>query len=320
MDKKQQDLNNKKVFENMKVSYAKQTMSDEAVNNMKDHIAFAKVMNRRDRRRKMAVRGMTVAAAVALLVVALPKTSPQVAEAMGSMPCFKAVVEATTAKQTAKAETKKEEVAEVEAQDISTTMAQDDERSDKVVMQKEATQPATEETKHRLSDVEITKIADQIVAEFKASVRGNERYRDVKVSYDVMASTPQYFTLKISCYQCGASGVEWAYYHTIDTENGHEVDLKDLFKEDSDYQQVISDNIKEQMREQMKEDENVSYWVDSEEGFQEYDFEKVDARQNFYLNEEGEVVICFDEGEVAPMCMGSVSFTIPKTVTEPIMK
>ncbi|SFQ42314.1 Protein of unknown function [Lachnospiraceae bacterium XBB1006] len=321
MSKMQQDLNNKKIFDNMKNSYSKQAMSEEAIENMKEHIAFAKVMNRKERRRKMVARSLSAAAAIALLVMALPRTAPQVAEAMGNVPCFRGVVGTVAPTSVAKEEEKKEEIAQIEVQDVSTTMAQEDERNtQKLADEKDETFEDAKATSTGMSEVEITKMADQMVAEFKASVRDNERYRDVKISYDVMDSVSPYFTLKITCYQCDASGVEWAYYHTVNTENGREISLKDLFRDGSDYRKVISDNIKEQMRQQMKEDENVSYWIDSEEGFQEYDFESIDTQQSFYLNEDGEVVVCFDEGEVAPMCMGCVSFTIPKTVTDTIVK
>lgn len=32
---------------------------------------------------------------------------------------------------------------------------------------------------------------------------------------------------------------------------------------------------------------------------------------SFYINESGNIVICFNEGDVAPMYMGCVEFVIP---------
>ena len=40
--------------------------------------------------------------------------------------------------------------------------------------------------------------------------------------------------------------------------------------------------------------------------------------QSFYVNADGELVIAFDEGDVAPMYMGSQEFVIPKSVTDNI--
>lgn len=344
MDLKQQDVNNKKIFENMKTSYAKKTMPEDAVNKMKDHIAFAKVMNRREKRRKAVKYGLGMAAGLAVILFALPNTSPQMAKAMGQVPGLKTVVQVATAYKTTEekeqAADKETEVAEVEAVKGSVTMAQaqpeEEQESVEVTGQPEeikeeaaGTETADEESEvvaggktepKRLSEVEITKIADRIFAEFKADVQNLDAYKDVRIHYDVLDEADGYFTMKIDCYQCGASGAEWAYYRTVSMETGKAVTLKELFDEDKNYLEVISDNIKEQMRTQMQEDDSVSYWLDSEEGFQEWDFEGINEKTDFYINKEGEIVICFDEGEVAPMCMGMVSFTIPKEVTEPLEK
>ena len=84
----------------------------------------------------------------------------------------------------------------------------------------------------------------------------------------------------------------------------------------ADYITPISENIKEQMREQMKEDEMVYYWVDDE--IEEWNFKAITDETSFYLNEKNEIVIAFDEYEVAPGYMGCVEFVIPNEVTESI--
>ena len=80
----------------------------------------------------------------------------------------------------------------------------------------------------------------------------------------------------------------------------------------------ISEDIKKQMREKMAEDENLYYWVDDE--ITELNFQKIKEDQNFYLNEDGQIVICFDEYEVAPGYMGLVQFTIDNSVVSDILK
>ena len=328
MDVKQQDVNNKKIFENMKSSYAKTTMPEHAVHSMKSRMEFAKAMNRRERRNKAVKWSVGVAAGFALVLFALPNTSPQMAKAMGQVPGLRSVVEVATVcspKANVKEAEKETEVADVEALESSVSMAKNgDEQVEVQEEQTTAMQSAPAKKgntgKRRLSDVEVTKIADQIVAEFKASVQNLETYKDVMIRYEMVDTTEDYFTLKIDCYQNDADGAEWAYYRTVSMETGKIITMKDIFDKESDYQTVISDNIKEQMRTRMQEDESVSYWIDSEEGFNEWDFESITDKTDFYINAEGELVICFDEGEVAPMCMGMVSFTIPEDVTEPLTK
>lgn len=89
--------------------------------------------------------------------------------------------------------------------------------------------------------------------------------------------------------------------------------------EGADYITPISENIKTQMREQMAQDEMVCYWIDYDK-VPEWNFESITDETSFYLNADGDVVISFDEGEVAPMYMGVVEFTIPSGVLADIRK
>lgn len=94
--------------------------------------------------------------------------------------------------------------------------------------------------------------------------------------------------------------------------------LKDLFVEGADYITPISDSIKEQMLEQMAADEQVYYWLNDE--IEEWNFKSITEETSFYLNEKGNVVIGFNEGEVAPMYMGTVEFEIPAEALQDIQK
>ncbi|MEE1342129.1 MAG: RsiV family protein, partial [Lachnospiraceae bacterium] len=133
-----------------------------------------------------------------------------------------------------------------------------------------------------------------------------------------LSTTQDYFTLKLICYQGAGSGYQWNHYYTIDLNTGERLQLKDIFKEGVDYITPISENIKAQMKEQMEKDENVSYWLNDE--IEEINFKAITPNTSFYLNEKGNVVIGFDEGEVAPMYMGTVEFEIPNEVVKDIRK
>lgn len=99
---------------------------------------------------------------------------------------------------------------------------------------------------------------------------------------------------------------------------GERLELKDIFLEGSDYITLISENIKEQMQAQMLEDEGVYYWLNDE--IEEWNFKSITEETSFYLNEKGNVVIGFDEGDVAPMYMGTVEFEIPREILQDILK
>ena len=101
-------------------------------------------------------------------------------------------------------------------------------------------------------------------------------------------------------------------YDTIDKKTEVLITLPSLFKDES-YIEIISENIKKQMIEQHKNDENKIYWVD---GIDEPigPFEKISKDQDFYINQEGKLIISFDKYEVAPGYMGVVEFEIPTEI------
>ena len=68
----------------------------------------------------------------------------------------------------------------------------------------------------------------------------------------------------------------------------------------------------------MEEDENITYWLDSE--VPDWDFNSINDDTTFYINEEGKLVIIFDEYEVAPGFMGVQEFEIEKEVIKDIVK
>ena len=58
--------------------------------------------------------------------------------------------------------------------------------------------------------------------------------------------------------------------------------------------------------------------IEDDDPIKGFEFSKIDKDQQFYIDEDGQIVIAFNEGDVAPMYMGCVKFTIPKQVTDGI--
>ena len=65
----------------------------------------------------------------------------------------------------------------------------------------------------------------------------------------------------------------------------------------------------------MAEDETKVYWVDSTET-PYWNWEGIKEDQNFYLDGDGNLVVVFDEYEVAPGYMGAQEFTVQRSVFE----
>ena len=166
----------------------------------------------------------------------------------------------------------------------------------------------------------VSAIAEEWVDEFE-SARADEWGRsEIKVDYEILATAPEYFTLKLMTYQGSGSGFEQDHYYTIRISDEKEMTLSDYFPEGTDFITPISENIKQQMRRQVKKDPDKFYWMDIEDDdpIKGFEFSKIDKDQQFYIDEDGQIVIAFNEGDVAPMYMGCVKFTIPKQVTDGI--
>jgi hypothetical protein len=141
---------------------------------------------------------------------------------------------------------------------------------------------------------------------------GEEANTDLNVSYDVVTDSEDYLTLRLSAEVVTASGAQFSRYYTIDKKADKVVQLSDVLTEAG--RKAVSEDIKSQMRAQMAADENVEYFIDSD--IPEEDFQQVREDENFHFDEEGNLVISFDEYEVAPGFMGEVDFTVARNVFE----
>ncbi len=99
--------------------------------------------------------------------------------------------------------------------------------------------------------------------------------------------------------------------YNIDKKNKEILTLKGMFG-NSDYVDVISKNILDQMKERTKKDSTDAYFVD--------DTFKIKEDQGFYINNKNQLVICFDKYEVAPGSSGLVEFIIPSNIVNQLMK
>lgn len=165
----------------------------------------------------------------------------------------------------------------------------------------------------------IEEMTDRLIARFEEQVEQGEGHSSIYADHEVVTNTDTWFTLRMDVTEIAASGFQYQYYYHIDKTTGEIASLKKLFKEGADYITPISENIKEQMREEMRADESKMYWIDSEDEIIE-GFEVIKEDQNFYLNEEGQIVICFDEYEVAPGYMGLVEFAVDEEAVADIRK
>lgn len=289
----------------LKAQYHKPKMPTEQVEKLRDNIAEAVSSPKNEQRKAALIKWIASAAVFAGIFMILPNTSASAARMMKQIPVIGHLVKAVTFRDYSYQSDRN--MADIKVPKLQV----EDQQSDSVTKQK--LEQTTEEI-----NAEISRITDQLVAEFEENLAHDYGYQDVVVDSEVLATTEDYFTLRLNCYQAAGSGYAWNYYYTIDLKTGERLKLKDIFREGADYITPMSENIRQQMKAQMEADENVTYWLDSD--VEEWNFQSISEDVSFYLNETGNVVIAFNEGDVAPMYMGTVSFEIPSEVVREIRK
>ena len=293
-------------FEAVKQDYQNNEMPPEQLDKMKASIAQAKKENQKKRSLHILRNTLASAAAVALVFIILPNTSSGVAYAMSQVPGLSKLVNVVTFRDYQYEDDHNTADITVPEVAVSTESTENSEVADK--------------TKKSADEInsEIQSITEKLIDEFEAEKKNEDGYQDMTVKSKVIATTDQYFTLKLMCFQSAGSGAEWDYYYTIDLTTGERLKRADLFQDGSKYLDVISQEIKNQMQAQMDADSNKIYWLNSD--MPEWDFTSITDDTSFYLNSDNELVIAFNEGDVAPMYMGCPTFTIPNDVLADIRK
>ena len=287
-------------MEDWKKEYKEIKVPDEMKERMEQSIRRAKKEKRKVKKRKIWKTCVSAAAVLAIVLI-LPNTSQTAAAAMQQIPVLGNLFKITT-------------VREYQVEEERNT-------ANVKVPQIEVQEPADKDTDEDISaqakesadaiNFDIDAETSKLIEEFKENVKDEEGYQELYIDSKVLTDNDRLFSLELILYQGAGSGYEQHKHYTVDKQTGKELTLKDLCGDD--YMTTISEEVKKQMREQMDADENVYYWLDDEE-VPEWNFKEIAADQDFYVNEEGHVVVCFNEYEVAPGYMGCVEFTMPQIV------
>lgn len=248
-----------------------------------------------------AVAGFAAAAAAA--VILLPNLSPSVAYAWEKMPVLSTIVKVVVWRDYHVEEGRYE--ANVSVPKVT------------VKPEEGADESVKEQLKQSVDQINasVEEMTDQIIAEFEAGLERDQELQGadhIHVGHEVVTDNDRYFSMKVWFVEEMGSGFEQDHYYTIDRSTGKILALADLF-EDDQYIETISEEIKRQMQEQMDADENVYYWLNDQD-VPEWNFKQISEDQSFYISEEGTLVVCFNEGDVAPMYMGCVKFEMPASV------
>lgn len=161
---------------------------------------------------------------------------------------------------------------------------------------------------------ENKKLYEDFISDIEQLKKEGGGHMGVDSGYIVKTDTEKILSVARYVVNTAASSSTTMKYDTIDKESELLITLPSLFKNE-EYIDIISQEIKKQMLEQNKADENRHFWI---EEIEDSDFtglfEKISKEQNFYINADNKLVISFDKYEVAPGYMGILEFEIPTEI------
>lgn len=174
---------------------------------------------------------------------------------------------------------------------------------------------------------EIQSIVDNYVAEAKQkfaeykeaffATGGTEEEwgnRDiaVNVDYEVKYQQGNILSMVLTTDEAWVAAYGVRYYYNLDLSGDRQLTLQDLLGDN--YVEIANESILRQMKERDAVDEKAVYWgigKAAEDNMVE-GFRSVDENTKFYINKDGNPVVCFEKYEVAPGYMGFQEFEIEK--------
>ncbi len=164
--------------------------------------------------------------------------------------------------------------------------------------------------------------AKQRFAEYKEAFFANGgtqeewdgRTCDVIVDYVVTYNAEDTLSLILTTSESWVAVYGEKYYYNLDLESGEYLTLYDLLGEN--WINICNESIDAQIEERLASDteQMLCYWgygEDEAEGFAEK-FTTVNEETVFYINAQGNPVVCFEKYEIAPGYMGVQEFEISR--------
>lgn len=238
-----------------------------------------------------------VAASLAFISAVLPNLNRSTAYALQSLPIAGAYFKLVTVRDYTLAEGERTATVKLGEVQLETEKGKSAEQAQKSAEEINAT---------------IQRITEEQIAAFREEL-GSEGFSKLEISTEVVTDNDNWYSVSLTQLSQSADSAENRHYFTIRKRDGKLMTLRDLFAPGSDYRKAVSEEIKRQMREDMAQNPENVYWLDSDSAGNE--FTEISERQSFYINREGKLVICFDEGDVAPMSMGSLQFVMPEALS-----
>jgi len=148
------------------------------------------------------------------------------------------------------------------------------------------------------------------VKDLKAEFDDEVIHYSIEADYAVKTDTDDLLAIDNYVYTAVGSSSTVHSFYTIDKRNSQLLTLAGLFAPEADYVETLSAYLRQEM-ERLNSEEEGLFWVGQD---MVENFTQIKADQNFYINADHQLVICFDKYEVAAGAQGSPEFVIPSSV------
>ncbi len=239
----------------------------------------------RERKRKRRFRQMFISvAALFLLFVSSLNISPVFAQSVGALPGMQKFVQLLTIDTFHFEEETYEAMIETPTVDAASAAAQ-------------------------FLNEQFIASSEQLYEQFKEEMTALEEsgggHLAVSSTVDVLHDDDILFVLKKTDSRIEASSYVTQQFFTVDKEFDLVLTLPSLFK-DSSYIEVLNDEVKRQIA----TSDQANYFQRNIH---------IQPDQSFYIDEDHQLVLSFDQYEIGAGVLGPVEFTIPTNVVQPIL-
>jgi len=289
-------------YENIRIPEQLRQMVEDSIRQGKTDGEKEREQMQKEKRRVFVKRAAGGAVAAVAAITVMANSGVSIAHAMYQVPVLGKVAEIVTFREYESAVNDME--LQMEIPEVS-------------VKNEDSTEDVESTTKFNENIAEYT---DGIIRQFEEDVKeaGGENKQAVNTNYTVITDNERLYSLRFEQEIIMASGSQSVQIYHLDKQTGKMINLAGIFKENVNFITPISENIKEQMAEQMELDDSIAYWLNDE--MEEMNFQEITEETSFYVNENGMLVIVFDEYEVAPGYMGIVEFEIPMEVVQDLVQ
>lgn len=160
-------------------------------------------------------------------------------------------------------------------------------------------------------NAELNEKAQKVIDEFETTKNeleqeGLEAHIGVDSGYEIKTENDRILAFDVYVVNVAGSSSTSHSFYNLDKEKGGIINFKSLVKNEENYKEIINEFVKADMERRNGKEEVF---------FLKY-FVGIKDEPNFYIDNDGYVIIVFDKYEIAPGAMGSPEFKLPKEIAE----